>query len=311
MKTAYFPVARMEEKRIDRLSRWLGPLLLVVPTAPGEELERMAALGQVILVHPHPEFDDAVSSAIEEMTAWASSRNIEELRYFRSIGRFPLSMAESSFRIGDEIRSAVSGRAPRSDDAVLRAKVVLELARRLERQREELNAEWRGLAESEKTLERWLSEGSGEAAPGGRVSLEALPDPFGFTDRDRLQAWSRLASSSEAFGSGGGLFLWLTDVHEVFEDVVEACGAGGVEPVRLLLTPDAELEDPRPDIERRLLSGESEVGPPAPADDRHRLLAVPTPFPNPGTLLDRLAGTDAARSEPVGARSVWLGCFGG
>jgi hypothetical protein len=310
MKTAYFPVARMEEKRIDWLSRWLGPLLLVVPTAPGEELERMAAQGRVTLVHPHPGLDDAVFSAIEEMTAWASSRNIEDLRYFRSIGRSPFSMAESSYRIGDEIRSAVSGKASRSDDAVLRAKVVLELARRLERQREELNAEWRGLAESEKTLERWLSEGDGEAAPGGRASLEALPDPFGFTDRDRLQAWARLASSSDAFGSGG-LFLWLTDAHEVFEDVVEACGAGGVEPVRLVLTPDAEPEDPRQDVERRLLSGESEAGTPAPADERHRLLAVPTPFPTPGALLDRLAGTDAARSEPVGARSVWLGCFGG
>jgi hypothetical protein len=320
MNIIFFPFTHIDTHHARQLFRAAGPFHLMIPLEPPEALGRLHRDGLIRLLHPSPEVDPSVQSALAGTLAWASGLTEKEIRHF------PFSAGVSPF-ISDpsvhDIRSAIvsPNRAPeKTDDDTFRDKLILTLAHRLDQQQRELTRDLQALVESETTLNRWLSEEGPEsgAIPGG-PGPSTLPDPFGLKMGDRLRAWARLALSIDGIWDGEIPMMLLTDSREAFEMTVDALQGLSEQVRRFPLQAETATGDGRTlqsTLDTVFRAGgdpERQPGawggiPSAGSEDEGMVVAFwDAGLRSPFSVLGDLAGVDVGGISHPPDRRIWIG----
>lgn len=300
MQTVVFPHTDLDTETARLLRGWFGPILLMAPLGASEEQRRLEADGILRILHPHPELDTSVADALDAATSWASTLSEKDLRYFRSGNRaLPYRSGGPVSSIRDAIRSRAAGKEANPDSDGFRAKMVLGLARELDRQRDDLQAGLRSIASSENELQRWLSNGITTRSPSGTPSdLESLPDPLALKHMEQVRAWSILALEGLQ-GLEATPILLLTGDAMVFEEMIERLAAEETAVRRAPLFQDEAVPEPP--------FGDTALGPSDP--DKGTPKAVLRLFQSgcatlPEALKRMIGSTD---TDPAEGGDIWVG----
>ncbi|MGD8251853.1 MAG: hypothetical protein PVH30_04485 [Desulfobacterales bacterium] len=320
MNIIFFPFTHIDTHHARQLFRAAGPFHLMIPLEPPEGLVRLQREGLIRLLHPSPEVDPSVQSALAGTLAWASGHTEKEIRDFPSFAGVSPFFSDPSVH---DIRSAIvsPNRAPeKTDDETFRDKLILTLAHRLDQQQRELTRDLQALVESETTLNRWLSEEGPESHAISRgIEPSTLPDPFELKMGDRLRAWARLAFSIDGLWDGEIPMMLLTDSREAFEMTVDALQGLSEQVRRFPLpaeTPPGDGRALQSALDTVFRTGGEPEGQPGAwggdpssgSEDEGMVVAVwDACIRSPFSVLGDLAGVDVGGTSHPPDRRIWIG----